>query len=696
MFPLLSFLSRRCSPALIMLLAAGVLAACSLPLPGAPTPPAPSAAPSPEPTAQPRATATPLSSQELEPAIINPAPLTTISGEFSYSNDFIFTYYVQHAVALVDMYGFVTRDWEWELPVESQVLGFLDVDEQEQRGIYRLSLPVQPLGTLVDVDNDEQRDSGVQIFAVAFAPNLTGGPFAEGNDLSRGWPSYLASTINDTENNDEVIGGKLLIWSPDDQQQFPTGFGEDELLFTADDPVGPVQPGYTVVDLDQRPFAFSQAEDQSLPLYEPADVAIKDLSDLSYSEAFRELFERVRREYAFSGIAGKEPAWDELYNQLAPRVAEAEQQRDARSFYLALRDFTMAFRDGHVSLSGGRYEVELIRQQIAGGYGMAIRELDDKRVIVTYVLENGPADRAGIVVGAELTAFNGQPITAALDAVQPLTGPFSTDFGLRLDQQRFLLRAPLGSSATLTFTNPGQAATTTTLTAVAEQESLAVTSLFRGSDPTALPVEFRLLDSGIGYIKINSYYDDLNLMLRLFERALQTFEQFEVEGLIIDLRQNGGGAPISLADFLAEEEIDLGQREYYSEKTGRFEPDGPPRKVEPTERTYRFDQMALLVSPACASACDIGAYGFSQLPNMIVVGQYPTAGIYAEVARGQYLLPAGFTLQVPTGRTVLPDGSIFLEGKGVPPTLRVPITEENVLSDEDVVLQAAEAALLDR
>ena len=103
--------------------------------------------------------------------------------------------------------------------------------------------------------------------------------------------------------------------------------------------------------------------------------------------------------------------------------------------------------------------------------------------------------------------------------------------------------------------------------------------------------------------------------------------------------------------------------------------------------------MALLVGQACFSACEIEAYGFSQLPGMLVVGMYPTGGVEAEVARGQFELPAGMQAQFPTGRFVLPDGSLFLEGQGVRPTVRVPITAENVLSQNDVVLRAAEDRL---
>ena len=75
------------------------------------------------------------------------------------------------------------------------------------------------------------------------------------------------------------------------------------------------------------------------------------------------------------------------------------------------------------------------------------------------------------------------------------------------------------------------------------------------------------------------------------------------------------------------------------------------------------------------------------------MGTYPSAGVEAEVSRGQFLLPEGMSLQIPTGRFLNPDGSLFLEGSGVQPTVRVPITPENVLSTDDVELKAAEAAI---
>ena len=588
------------------------------------------------------------------------------------------------------MYGFATRDREWELPVEGQVLGYLDLDEEQQEGEFRLQLPAQPEGTPVQIGDGGE----VQVFALAYSPNLTGGPFSVGDDRSRGWPSYLASTVNDPENEDEVTGGKLIVWAPDDAQQFPTGFGDDGKLFTDDDPLGAIPAGYSVIDLDQQPFEIIREAEAELTLYEPTDAQLKDYSDLSYTEAFDQLVERVRREYAFNGIEGKQPDYDALYAELQPRIAEAERSDDAEAFYQALRDFAFAFNDGHVGINGGELDARLFGAQIAGGYGFAIRKLGDGRVIVTYVLDGGPAAEAGIEVGAQITQFNDQPIDQAISAVEPLTGPFSTDFGREYDQLRFLLRAPVGTEATVTFQNPNGSAQTATLEAVQERESFAASSLFRDFDPLALPVEYDILPSGLGYVRVNSNYDDLNLLVRLFERALQTFEDNQLPGVIIDMRRNTGGANLGLAGFLTDQEIEMGQLEYYSDATGLFEPEGAPERIYPNESQYRFDKLALLVDQSCYSACELESYGFSQVPGMIVVGQYPTAGVEAEVARGQFRLPEGISLQIPTGRFVTPDGEIFLEGEGVEPTVRVPIDEETVLSEEDVVLQTAVEELL--
>jgi len=651
------------------------------------------------------ATALPAVTQPVTPSVDEPtmqAPNITsnepyeITGTFTYTNDIITTYYVEQAVALADMYGFVKRDKKWVMPVSSQTLGFMTIDPDKKTGQYTLQLPEVPLGQQVDVDNNGKTDAGVQVFAVSWWPNLTGGPFSEGDDKSLGWPSYLASVRTDSEKEDEVIGGSLVVWSPDDKQQFPTGFGPDGKLFTADDPVASLPAGYTIVNLDTKPFGLGHDAKPALTLYEPPDSAVKDFSKGSYTQAFDQLVTFLRTEYAFNGIKGKQPDWDALVASLRPRVQKAEQSHDANAFYAVLRDFNYAFKDGHVGMDGGSLFTQDFQTNYSGSLGFNARVLDDGKVMVKYVLPGGPADTAGIRAGAIITKVDGKPVRDVIDAQPLFFNQESSDVGILYSKAIVLSRTKPGGQADVSFTNPGAQEQTVTLKAFKEVDNL-LKELGYSNSQGLVPVELQTLTvsgSTIGYIKINSNSDDLNLIIRLFERGLKKFQDLKVSGIIIDLRDNGGGAPLGLAGFLTNQVIPLSQLEYYNGTSGKFEPEGVQDTVTPNQTQYHFDKMALLVSLNCASACELEAYGFSKVPGMMVVGQYPTGGIEAEVSRGQILMPEGIKMQFPTGREVLSDGSLFLEGVGVQPTLHVPVDETTVLSTDDVVLKAAEDAIL--
>ncbi|HEX9017702.1 MAG TPA: S41 family peptidase [Anaerolineaceae bacterium] len=615
-----------------------------------------------------------------------------VNGTFSYTNDIITTYYVEDAVSLTDMYGFVRRDKEWEIPVSSQNLGFLKIDREKKTGTFHIILPEQPQGKLVNVNPSSTAEKGVQIFAAAYSPNLIGSPYAEGDDSEKGWPSYLASVKTDSENKDEVTGGKVMIWAPDDQQHFPSDFGPDGLLFTQDDPVMAVPKGYSEIDLDQKPFKILRDAQVEMTLYEPKDAAIKDFSKLSYSEAFDQMFALARKEYAFNGIQDKAPDWDQVYAAISPKVKDAEQKKDPQAFYKALYDFTMAFKDGHTGLSGGDIGQSIYTEEFGGGYGFAIRELDDGKVMVIDVVKSSAAEKGGMKTGAFITQFNGKPIKDAIQAVQPPTGPHSMASTLRYDQARYLVRAPLGTKAKVTYTDGGLPKTIE-LDAYDERESLQVTSPFQNSDPNALPVYYEVVPSrSIGYISITSNYDDLNLIMRLFKRALDKFKENNLDTLIIDMRENSGGAPLGLAGFLTDQKITMGQLQYYSNKTGTFENEGDPQTIDPNQEQYHFNKMYLLVGQACASACELESYGFSKVPGMVVVGETPTSGTEAEVSRGQFKLPEGITMQIPTGRFILPDGSLFLEGQGVQPSKVVPINKDTALARDPVITYTLQLA----
>ena len=672
-----------------------VFTACSQPMPTAELTELPTVEPTrtiiSTPTEEPPPTPHP--TQELAPVIeTNLDEPVRITGDIEVtSNIIIEAYFFERFVMLQDLTGFVWRDYEYEQPLDAQILGPVIVD-QEGNYTFVINLPAAPNNPLNDVDNNGQQDEGVQIWQVTMEANYIDDPFL-GEDETGGWSANYTSARIDSENKDELNGGVLVLWAPDAEQHFPIGFGDDGLLFTEDDPVGPIPAGYTLVALDSEPFAFSKERTPTLTLYE-GDVAVNDFSKMGWLEAFDALHQKVSLEYPFTEL--KDIDWDALYDEFAPRVEAAEAAEDETAYYLALRDFSWSIPDGHVGLSFGEFGQEMFSRETAGGYGFAIIGLDDGRVLAHILLDDGPAAKAGIQLGAEIIEWNGQQIEEALATVKPWSLPFSTYHSLRIQQYRYLLRDTLGTASTVTFLNPdSDAPTTATLEAVAERETFSRTSILSGFDPNRLPIEYEILPSGYGYIAVNSLSDDINLIIRLWEFALEIMSANDVPAIIIDMRQNFGGAPLGtgFASYFTTERIDVRRSYYFSEKTGEFETFGPPSYTEPDKDITYDGQVAVLVSPACSSACEDVAYVLGLLPQTRVFGFYPSNGIFGEVGRGQYQLPGGYSFQIPTGLSLDLEGNVIIEGTGVVPDVFVPLTEETVfaqfIDEEDVVLDFA-------
>lgn len=609
-----------------------------------------------------------------------------ISGTIPFTSPFFLNTFSEPFVLLEDQAGFVNRNREFEFALEGQVIGPVKkVDEQTLN--YHLILPEAPQATLLDLDFDQKEDRGVMVFAVAYWSNTWGDPFLEPRD-GTGWSTAYSSTITDPERDDEIKGGTLVVWAPDNQQSFPTSFGEDDLLFTEDDPSGPISAGYTLVDLNQEPFRFYKETHPEITLTE-GEVAVNDYSELSYTEAFDALFEKASREYPFTELKGID--WDSLYETYAPQIAQASNPEE---FYAALHDFTLAIPDGHVGV--GPVNPDVFFPEFGGGFGLVLEELGDGTILVTQVLPDTPAAEAGIEVGAEIITWDGQPVSAALGDIEPFFGPYSTEDHRRLGQLLFLPRTSIGGRIETTFENPGQNTQTVTMKSEIEVDSLFAALESEKMDEFALPLEGEVLDdSGLGYISITTFSDDYNHMARLWEHYIDKLMENEIPGLIIDLRQNGGGnsgLALDFAGYLFEKEITLSRSAYYNENTGKFEFVELPRTIEPAP-TYYAGKVAVLVGPECISACEGFAYALAHNQRSTIVGHAPTAGAYGEVGRGQYKLPDDLSLQFPTGRTVNPDGEIIIEGQGVAPDIQVPKTRDSVLGREDTVLQAAVDAL---
>jgi len=609
-----------------------------------------------------------------------------IRGEIPYTSPFFLNTISQPFVLLEDEAGFVRREKEFIFPLESQTLGPVKI-ESDGKLSYTLSLPSAPNATQVDVDNNGKDDLGVQVFAVAYWSNIWGDPFLEERD-GTGWSTAYTSVIVDPEQDNEIIGGTLLVWSPDENQGFPSGFGADGKLFTEDDPIAPVPAGYSLVDLKSEPFRVYKERQPNLTLEEGAG-AVKDFSKLGYGAAFHELFQRASVEYPFTVEKGID--WAALEKDFQPRF---DRVTNNQQFYRTLRDFAFSIPDGHVNLTLDR---DVFFEDYGGGLGLVLKRLSDGRVIAAEVLPNNPAEQARILPGAEMRSWNGETLDAALKKVIPGFGPYSTEHTRQQAQVSFLTRMPPQSTVQISFQNPDSAQPQTkSLNAVVEYDSLFRTIPSFTADPVELPLYGEIMEgSGLGYIRINTFSDDYNLMASMWDRTIKNLIDNDVPGLVIDLRVNSGGSlglAMDFAGYFFDREAVLYENHYYNENTGKFEPTGYPTRIRPAPLHYK-GPIAVLVSSDCVSACEGFAYAMQHDQRSVVVGHYPTAGAFGEVGLGQYSLPGDFKMQFPTGRPVSPDGKVVIEGVGITPEIVVPVTLESALGQIDAVLEAAIKAL---
>ncbi|MEL6270238.1 MAG: S41 family peptidase, partial [Chloroflexota bacterium] len=549
-----------------------------------------------------------------------------------------------------------------------------------------LSLPIAPAGDFRDVDNDDTEDTGIQFYVPAITDNLWGDPYIiERDGFFLGYASMVYS--DDAATLSEIEGGKALVWAPDDQQGFPGGYGEDGFVFTEDDPIVRLPQGWTVVDMSEDTFTFDRSATATVDLLEAESAELDDFSELSYTEAFNAMIDLFTEEYAFTEV--KEIDWEEKRAEFLPLVEEAEANDDQAAFETALRLFAWSIPDGHMF---GPFDGAAFNEAISGGLGIAIRELDDGRVIVTFLTPGSSADEEGIELRAEILEINGMPIDDAISEVVPWSSPFSTEHVLRLQQLRYVTRYPLGTEVEITYQNPGDAEpTTTTLATTPERESFASSSFNVGRTGTEYPVEFEILDSGFGYVKIFTFSDDLPLTVELWDRAIQTFNAAGVPGIIIDMRQNGGGfsaVGYQMASYLFDDDYVIEIDSFYDDSIeGFFIYEENPSRLSPPAPELRYEgEVVVLIEPSCSSACEYVTRAMTINDRAEVVGFYPTNGIGGGWA--PILLPGDIQMPNITRPSYDVDLNLIIEGTGVEPTVRVPVTEETLFTEpgEDVLL----------
>jgi carboxyl-terminal processing protease len=450
--------------------------------------------------------------------------------------------------------------------------------------------------------------------------------------------------------------------------------------------------------------------------------AVADFSDLSWVRAFDALHAKFSREYAFTHWKGVD--WEALYAEYLPRVIAAEEAGDLGAYYLALKQYSMELRDGHVGVAASTAAAQqaidkLSYARAGGGFGLVAAALDDGRVIASWVGRGGPAAAAGLKAGAELVGWGGLPAATALARTSTALAPtMPTDWRRTYERSRFLVRAPVGAVRTVAYRNPGRRATATArLTAVDDAyETLHMTDsrsvLAKGEWPERV-VEHRILDGDVGYVRVYFELDlpgelpgDHTPTLTLFRQAVAEFIAAKVDGVILDIRSNSGGydtlPPAFMASFYARPSF-YEYQSYIDPLTGTFQiwvgddaggytDPGQGLWIDPGEPRYAGPVVAL-VDNGCVSSGEGVAMGVKRLPRGKVVGVAGTNGSFGMTGDGAFL-PGGLYVDWPSGQSLDHHRVVQIDARhgrgGVTPDVRVPMTARNAVrmaAGDDIVLE---------
>ncbi|MCX6283985.1 MAG: S41 family peptidase, partial [Bacteroidetes bacterium] len=264
--------------------------------------------------------------------------------------------------------------------------------------------------------------------------------------------------------------------------------------------------------------------------------------------AYDSMHQRFSIYYAFG--EWKAINWNELNSRIRPEILNAASNGDTNAFYLALKKYVGSIHDGHLSIQGTGWDGHKAYaryQQIGGSYGFALIGLDDGRVVSRLVNPGSPAALAGMRFGAEILEINDRPVSEVLDTVPVLwaeANPATMECK-RLNQFRFIGRAPVGKIMKVRFLNRGALTPVTALITAADDNyaTFNQTSLLP-IDPGPAVSSRILGPGGLAYIKLTSEPGDSATMASVYTQFRQAVSSFNIAGapgMILDMRVNTGG-----------------------------------------------------------------------------------------------------------------------------------------------------------
>ena len=268
-------------------------------------------------------------------------------------------------------------------------------------------------------------------------------------------------------------------------------------------------------------------------------------------------------------------------------------------------------------------------------------------ILVVGVMKSSPAEEAGIQIG---------------DVIEKIDGVAYT--GKQLDEATKVLKAEEGTTATLTIRRDNE-----------EKELTVVRRKI-----TVQHVASEMLENNIAYIQIDSF--DANVASS-FEEQITSLMNNGATGIIIDLRNNGGGI-VDEATGIADLFLDKGETILITKSKKENNEEETKSERDPIVNDI---PVVILVNEATASASEILAGALKDNYGATIIGKQ-TYG--KGVIQTLYTLTDGSGIKITTEEYYTPNHNQINE-VGITPDIEVDITE-----NEDTQLQRAIEVLLEK
>lgn len=388
------------------------------------------------------------------------------------------------------------------------------------------------------------------------------------------------------------------------------------------EPLNPVFEMFDVYRTRVRErLAYARTQLEAEPDFTVDETYLFDREEIDWAASKDELDElwrkRVKNDALSLALADKE--WPDIQEVLEKRYARFAKRMDQIKSDDVFETFMNAFAhtlDPHSSYLSPRNSEEYRIQMSLSYFGIgASLQTEDDFVMVSNIIPGGPAAIDGSL----------QPKDKITAVAQGEDGELVDVIGWRLDDVVQLIRGPAETVVRLQVMPAGTLPGAEEKIIVLTRNQVKLEEQAAKSEIVTIPRDGR--DWSIGVIDIPSFYRDYRALsngdkdytstTKDVKRLIGELEEQGIDGLIIDLRNNGGGH-LTEATALSGLFIDNGPVVQLRNSNGRISRLDDP---DPVPRVAYTGPMAVLVNRYSASASEIFAAAIQDYARGVIIGQ---------------------------------------------------------------------------